>query len=59
MLPDPLPYFARLTDPRCSSRNKLYKLTDILMMILCAVLSGCEVWQSIEDFGHENMGLHC
>lgn len=45
MLPqllDPRPYFAHLPDPRRETQNKLHKLHDILMMVLCAVLSGME-----------------
>ena len=47
MLPellDPRPYFADLPDPRRETRNKLHKLQDILMIVLCAVLSGVEDW---------------
>ena len=40
--PDPRPSFADLPDPRRETRNKLPKLHDILMIVLCAVLSGVE-----------------
>ena len=50
MLPNPLPYFAELPHPRRETRNKLHKLTDIIMITLCAVLGGFEDWVSIEDF---------
>jgi hypothetical protein len=40
LLPDPRPYFADLPDPRRETRNKLHELHDILMIVLCAVLSG-------------------
>ena len=39
---DPRPYLADLPDPRRETRNKLHKLHDILMIVLCAVLSGVE-----------------
>ena len=45
MLPqrlDPRPYLANQPDPRRETRNKLHPLRDILMMVLCAVLSGME-----------------
>ncbi len=46
MLPqllDPRTYFADLPDPHRETRNKLHKLHklhDILIIVLCAVLSG-------------------
>lgn len=54
MLPNPLPYFESLPDPRRETRNKLHKLQDIVMITLCAVLGGFEDWVSIEDFGYAN-----
>ncbi len=56
MLPkllDSRPYFADLPDPRRETRNKLYKLHDILMIVLCAVLSGVEDWVGMADFAEE------
>jgi predicted transposase YbfD/YdcC len=56
MLPkllDPRPYFADLPDPRRETRNKLHKLHDILMIVLCAVLSGVEDWVGMADFAQE------
>lgn len=47
MLPNPMPYFEDLKDPRRETKNKLHKLSDILMIVLCAVLSG------MEDFAEE------
>ena len=49
MLPNPLPFFAELPDPRRETRNKLHKVEDIVMITLCAVLGGLEDWVSIED----------
>jgi predicted transposase YbfD/YdcC len=53
MLPDPRPYFAELTDPRRETQNKLHKLTDIIMIVFCAVLSGIEDWVGMETFAEE------
>ncbi|WP_048672747.1 ISAs1 family transposase, partial [Candidatus Competibacter denitrificans] len=56
MLPqllDPRPYLADLPDPRRETQNKLHKLHDILMIVLCAVLSGVEDWVGMEAFAEE------
>jgi predicted transposase YbfD/YdcC len=53
MLPNPLPYFEDLKDPRREAKNKLHKLSDILMIVLCAVLSGIEDWVGMEEFAEE------
>ena len=56
MLPkllDHRPYFADLPDPRRETRNKLHQLHDILMIVLCAVLSGVEDWVGMADFAEE------
>jgi hypothetical protein len=50
MLPDPRPYFAEIIDPRRETKNKLHKLSDILMIVFCAVLSGIEDWVGMETF---------
>jgi len=50
---DPPPYFADLPDPRRESRNNLHPLHDILMIVLCAVLSGVEDWVGMEAFAEE------
>jgi hypothetical protein len=56
MLPDPRPYFAELNDPRRETKNKLHKLGDILMIVLCAVLSGIEDWVGMEEFALQKEG---
>jgi hypothetical protein len=53
MLPDPRPCFSELIDPRRETKNKLHKLTDILMIVFCAVLSGIEDWVGMETFAEE------
>jgi predicted transposase YbfD/YdcC len=53
MLPNPQSYFADLPDPRRETKNKLHKLEDIVMIVLCAVLSGIEDWVGMELFAEE------
>jgi hypothetical protein len=53
MLPNPRPYFQDLKDPRRETKNKLHKLSDIVMIVLCAVLSGIEDWVGMEAFAEE------
>lgn len=53
MLPNRLPYFQDLKDPRRETQNKLHKLSDIVMIVLCAVLSGIEDWVGMEEFAKE------
>jgi predicted transposase YbfD/YdcC len=50
---DPRPYFADLPDPRRETQNTLHKLHDILMIVLCAVLSGVEDWAGMADFAED------
>jgi predicted transposase YbfD/YdcC len=44
--------FDSLEDPRVD-RNKKHLLLDIIILTLCAVISGAEGWESIEQFGEE------
>ncbi len=53
MLSNPMPYFQDRSDPRRETKNKLHKLSDILMIVLCAVLSGIEDWVDREEFAQE------
>jgi predicted transposase YbfD/YdcC len=43
-------HFSIIEDPRIE-RCKKHQLMDILFLSLCAVLSGAEGWEDIEDFG--------
>ena len=43
-------YFGDLPDPRVVGRCE-YKLTEIIIIAVCAVLSGAEGWEDIEEFG--------
>jgi predicted transposase YbfD/YdcC len=47
-----LDHFTRLPDPRIA-RHRWHKLSDILVIAVCAVLCGAESYPAIEDFGHE------
>ena len=41
-------------DPRIN-RTKKHNLIDILVITICGVLSGCEEWVEIEDYGLEKL----
>lgn len=43
-------HFSALEDPRQSAKVS-YPLFDILFLTLCAVMTGAEGWEDIEDFG--------
>ena len=45
-----LDHFNELKDPR-SSRNRLYTISEILLVTLGAAICGAEGWQDVEDFG--------
>src|SRR5713226_498470 len=47
-----LDHFATLADPRIA-RHRWHKLSDILVIAVCAVLCGAESFPAIEDFGRE------
>jgi len=49
-----LTHFAPLEDPRIE-RNKLHALSDIVLLTVCAVVSGADGWEAIEDFGQEKL----
>lgn len=42
-------YFVGLTDPRQQGKVKHY-LLEIVVMTICAVIAGCDVWEDIMDF---------
>lgn len=42
-------YFETITDPRQSWKIE-HDLHEILIMTICAVMSGCEIWEEIVDF---------
>lgn len=45
-------HFASVPDPRIA-RHRWHKLSDILVIAVCAVLCGAESYPAIEDFGQE------
>ena len=45
-------HFSSLKDPRIE-RKKLHALIDIIVLVICATVSGAEGWEAIEEFGHE------
>lgn len=44
-----------LEDPRIE-RHKRHQLLDIIILTICAVISGAEGWEAIEAFGKEKQG---
>jgi len=53
MLPDPHPYFSDLRDLRRETRNKLHQRQDIVMIVLCSVISGVDDWVGMGAFAEE------
>lgn len=45
-------YFGDMPDPRVTGRCD-HKLLDIILVAICAVLSGAETWDEVELFGDE------
>lgn len=43
--------FADLPDPRRETKNKLHRLTDILVIATCAVIAGADGWEQIAEYG--------
>ena len=49
-------YFSIIPDPR-KDINKKHKLTDILVLVVLGILSGCDSYVEIEEFGKERGDL--
>jgi hypothetical protein len=47
-------HFKDLADPRIE-RNKLHALENIVVLTLCATVSGADGWESIADFGRSKL----
>lgn len=47
-------YFSDVTDPRQSAKVT-YPLYDVLFLSICGVITGCEGWEDIEDFGRARL----
>jgi predicted transposase YbfD/YdcC len=45
-------HFSSIVDPRIE-RQKLHSLSCIIFLTICAVLSGCNDWDEIEEYGIE------
>jgi predicted transposase YbfD/YdcC len=43
-------HFADVKDPRQTAKVS-YPLYDVLFLSICAIITGCEGWEDIEDFG--------
>lgn len=54
MTPCFVEHFSKLPDPRIE-RNKLHELIDIIVLMICAVISGAEGWKDIADFGRNQL----
>ena len=52
--PEFLAYFDELEDPRID-RKKLYPLTEILLIVLCASICGAQSWRAFVMFGEEKL----
>ena len=47
-------HFSTLNDPRIE-RKKLHQLMDIIVLSICATLSGAQGWEDIEEFGRNKV----
>lgn len=47
-------HFSKLEDPRID-RNKKHELIDVIVLCVCAVVSGAEGWSDIEEFGRAKL----
>ena len=54
MAADLIDHFSALKDPRIE-RNKAHALIDIVVLTVCAVASGADGWEAIEQFGKEKL----
>lgn len=49
-------YFSKLQDPRCTYRGNLkHRLSDILLLVLSAVVCRCQEWDEIVLFGEQEI----
>jgi hypothetical protein len=49
-----LEHFSSLEDPRIE-RNQRHALLDIVLLTVCAVVSGADGWESVEQFGRDKL----
>ena len=45
-------HFSELPDPRTDRHRIRHKLTDMVVIALCAVICGADSWVTVEWFGH-------
>jgi hypothetical protein len=45
----PKAYFESLPDPRIK-RKQLHDFQDVIMLVLCGVIAGCDEWTTIEEY---------
>lgn len=45
----PQKYFEALPDPRIK-RKQLHDFQDVIMLVLCGVIAGCDEWTTIEEY---------
>jgi hypothetical protein len=48
-------HFADVKTPRQTAKIS-YQLYDVLFLTICAIITGCEGWEDIEDFGKARPG---
>lgn len=51
---NPLMHFKVIKDYRQSAKVT-HKLSDIILLTICGVLSGYDTWEGISDFGHHRL----
>ncbi len=49
-------YLSSLEDPRID-RNNAHMLIDIIVLMVCAMVSGADGWEAIEDFDKEKLDI--
>nr|VFK23636.1 MAG: DDE_Tnp_1-associated [Candidatus Kentron sp. MB]VFK27987.1 MAG: DDE_Tnp_1-associated [Candidatus Kentron sp. MB]VFK74503.1 MAG: DDE_Tnp_1-associated [Candidatus Kentron sp. MB] len=54
MCSDLVSHLSKVEDPR-SDKNKLYPLDEILLLCICAIISGAEGWKDIAEFGRNKL----
>jgi hypothetical protein len=54
MCSDLVSHICAVKDPR-SHKNRLYPLEEILLLCICAVVSGADGWEAIAAFGRSKL----
>jgi len=49
-------YFETMTDARQQAKVQ-HNFTEIVMMVICAVIAGCDAWEGIADYDQESILL--